>query len=299
MRFETRRCRNLPTDAVPLIYTVTTTPSLPGVMLGTETFTSTAIALFTPSISLVDPTNKAILQALCDKFTLDYLNWRQFEIEETFAGICAFIPNGIIQTMEFTYEQGMCSTRLSSSPYFFPFQELGHRSGDPTADCPDTDLAHISDRTPCIEMYGRIRFSIRHLRQSSLVPYLVCKQDGRYVKTYESVDVYNCTCSTSPGTNCATSGCEGCNLAKADMKIGGLLGLWVCLGTMYDILHTYHPLHHLANGCDLYDCPSSEVSFDITATLHYSPFGPTWISDCIPLSRIWYRASWRSNSIHI
>jgi hypothetical protein len=213
-KFPTRWCNSLPTDNIPSVYTISTTPTQPGVALGTLVFDETALALFTASTSLTTPTNQSTLQNLLSQFVLDFLNWQMYQIDEVLAGIASIQPNGILQCIEFSYNQNECYTRLSSLPNWFPVDRLAHQISTLETDCPT--ISDENSATPCIKWYAP-PIETQSGNTTKLDEFLICFQDGRLIETYLQTVTYNCGCG--PVVDCCNVPCSPCPLPKQNLTI--------------------------------------------------------------------------------
>jgi hypothetical protein len=189
--FNSKQCGGTPSDQYPLFYisTYSGSPTSPPPYAINETFRDTALAYFSPPYDT--PTNQSTLDQLVDQFRLDYLNWKQLTFDYTFIGICNFAQSGLVDTYEFTYINGMCSTRLYTYPFNNKVHELGHF--DWTNDCPTIPDPNSQGQTipnfdgsPHVAYYGPPAQCVNGALQ--LTRYYLDLQDGRLKKTYASSD---------------------------------------------------------------------------------------------------------------
>lgn len=221
-KFPTRTCGFDPSNLAPPVYSISQSTTLPGVNVGTLEFTENTLALFTPATSTTTPTNNSQLQSLIQKFSSDFLNWRQTQFDIVLAGIANVAQNGLIQVTEFDYNSDMCRTRITSLPDNFPPDRLAHQLATLSTDCPNTDDSNTAE--PCFKGYGPP--SINQVSGSTTFDeFLLCFQDGRLTETFLQTVTYNCGCGGSPGTCHASimvTGCGGTPLAGATVSINGI-----------------------------------------------------------------------------
>jgi hypothetical protein len=214
-RFPSRRCGGSPSQTIPSIYTISTTPTQPGVAIGNNTITDDALALFNPTVSLTSPSNSAVLQSLVQQWTLDYLNWFKYQIDEVLAGIAAVKPNGILQVTEFEYNYDKCFTRISSLPIPFQPDRLAHQITSLLTDCPATSDANSAD--PCVKIFGP-PLPTQFSNQTTVNEFLVCFQDGRLTETYLQTVTYDCGCQEQESTCCVCT-CDQLDIPRSDMIV--------------------------------------------------------------------------------
>lgn len=216
-KFITRRCGLPASSAIPSVYTIAQSPSQNGVGIGTMELTCSALALFSPSTSLTVPTNNTVLNQLVQQWSLDYLNWFQVQFDEVLPGINAVVPNGIIQVIEFSYDNNKCFTRISSFPSLMQPDRLAHQITTLESDCPDTSDSNSAD--PCIKVYGPPAQG-QTSDTTTIDEFLICFQDGRLVETFLQTVIYDCACGSSSSSSsscfltiCATN-CDTGNVVS-------------------------------------------------------------------------------------
>jgi hypothetical protein len=219
-KFQTRTCGFDPSNLAPPVYSLSQSTTLPGVNIGSLEFTEDTLALFTPSTSTTVPTNNSTLQALIQQFANDFLMWRQFQIDQVFAGIANVAMNGIYQCVEFDYNSDMCRTRVTSLPDNFPPDRLAHQLTTLSTDCPNTTDSNTAE--PCFKGYGPPSTSISG--STVFDEFLLCFQDGRLTETFLQQVIYPCGCG--PGGCRINIGVFNCNTAKfipgASVQVIGL-----------------------------------------------------------------------------
>ncbi len=204
VRFQGRRCTGKPTDdpTIPQWYLSTValsslTLAVPAVGQGNPVgkgkavLKDTALALF--NVTVADPTNKSTLDTLAMQIAQDMVNWQSIEFDQTYNGIIAPPPNGILDLVEWTLRTDNVQTRLWTSPYNSAPEEFQHNDGPHNILCIDVTGAGSQNATvsqaPCVAYYGPLAVcasgSLRMPR------FKVCLEDGRLYSRYIQTDTIN------------------------------------------------------------------------------------------------------------
>lgn len=153
----------MPSDTIPTFWNVTTNLStivltdpdatqplgIPGTK---QIFMDTAVGLF--AAGGTTPTNSTALTALAKQISQDFYDWRSESFDTVLNGICAVVPNGLIDVIEWRYDASDVTTRIQSAPWNGEAQEQNHY--DPaTASCDDVhNSGSPTGKVPYIEFLG-------------------------------------------------------------------------------------------------------------------------------------------------
>lgn len=152
VRFRPYPCGELAWDDLPTTFTLTTkladvgsgsdpdnesggdnggnSPLGPG-SEATHSIRDTCHAIFTAAGG--EPNNLAALQALTDQIGLDFWRWRSVAFDRVYNGVVTPTPDGLIDTLTWTYRADDCSTRVCSAPIGGEVGVMEH--SDPEHDC--------------------------------------------------------------------------------------------------------------------------------------------------------------------
>lgn len=184
--FRAKQCSGSPSSTFSNYQSLQSIPGAAGAYI--EQYSDTCLAYVNPGTA--DPINKSTLDALTTKFATDTSNWRKLQFDLTLAGICAVVPNGLVQAIEFTYgnEKKQCLTRIYSFPSTFGVHELGHY--DYPNDCTMLSMSVPNwDGAPWIYFFGPPGACVGGNIQ--LTRWGLIEQDGRLVKKYFSSDTFS------------------------------------------------------------------------------------------------------------
>ena len=199
-KFPGRRCGTPLTPPIPDPYIIYQDPPQSGVKIGTRTVDTLLPALFNPSVDNVTPINDAALQSYSRQFTTDDLNWGQSQFDYVLVGIAAILPNGLIDTIELSYNQNECFTRLYTTPYNFEPNYLAAVDPQLFLSCPDTNENNTA--IPCVKRFGPPTTTASG--STTLDEYLVCFQDGRLIRKFLQQVTLPCSCGPA---QCQTKIC--------------------------------------------------------------------------------------------